>query len=276
MDYRKGWAMALKSLGGFDGGCVLITGATGGIGCELCREFSRSASSVILVGRNEGKLGELAASLANEFGVETRVFVADFADLEAAGKLAQQIRDAGLQIDVLVNNAGFGYDASFIESDWARQRELLQTNIMALVELCWEFAPDMAERGKGGILNVASVAGFMPGPYLSTYYASKAFVQSFTQSLHVELALLGVHVSALCPGPVRTPFWDNAGAGNTALAKMTIDASRVARSAVRALRANKAVCCPGALAKGIVFSSRLMPRCAIARIAARLQSPRSR
>ena len=159
-----------------------------------------------------------------------------------------------------MNNAGFGYDAPFAESSLERQRALVQTNDMALMEFCHAFAPGMAERGHGGILNVASVAGFVPGPYMSTYYASKAFVQSFSSALHMELRPYGVHVTALCPGPVRTPFWDNADAGGTALARMTISAPRVARAAIRALGCNRLLCCPGVLAKVIVFGSRLVPR----------------
>lgn len=268
--------------------CVLITGATGGLGRELCRELCRTfcgdhhckvAASkpytLALVGRSEAKLEQLAQELTSEFEAKIQTFVADFAQENAAEMLVKQVHGAGLQVDILVNNAGFGYDAPFITSDIARQRELLLTNNMALVELCYAFAPDMAARKSGAILNVASVAGFMPGPYLATYYASKAFVQSFTQALHVELFPYGVHVSALCPGPVDTPFWNNAHAGNTVLAHMTINASCVARSALRALKMNKALCCPGLLAKSIVFASRLVPRQGIARIAARLQKPDS-
>ena len=180
---------------------------------------------------------------------------------------------ANLQVETLVNNAGFGYDAPFAESSLERQRALVQTNDMALMELCHAFAPDMAERGHGGILNVASVAGFVPGPYMSTYYASKAFVQSFSSALHMELRPYGVHVTALCPGPVRTPFWDNADAGGTALARMTISAPRVARAAIRALGCNRLLCCPGVLAKVIVFGSRLVPRTWAAAAASALQKP---
>ena len=172
-----------------------------------------------------------------------------------------------------MNNAGFGYDAPFAESSLERQRALVQTNDMALMELCHAFAPGMAERGHGGILNVASVAGFVPGPYMSTYYASKAFVQSFSSALHMELRPYGVHVTALCPGPVRTPFWDNADAGGTALARMTISAPRVARAAIRALGCNRLLCCPGVLAKVIVFGSRLVPRTWAAAAASALQKP---
>lgn len=251
--------------------CVVITGATGGIGRELAREFAQEGRSLALVARSTEKLEALAAELSAEFGVATYAFAADFAQPGAVDALVARVQAAGLVVETLVNNAGFGYDAPFAQSDLARQRALVQTNDMALMELSYAFAPDMAARGHGGILNVASVAGFVPGPYMATYYASKAFVQSFSQALRVELKPYGVHVTALCPGPVRTPFWDNADAGSIALARLTVEAPRVARAAVRALGANKPLCCPGLLAKGIVAGSRFVPRTLAAHAAAALQ-----
>lgn len=257
--------------GGPGAPCVLITGATGGIGRELSREFASAGNTLALVGRSRSKLDALAQELASEFGVQARVFVADLAEPGATDKLVGEVEAAGLQVEVLVNNAGFGYDAPFVQSDRSRQRALVQTNDMALMDLCLAFAPDMAARGHGGILNVASVAGFVPGPYMATYYASKAFVQSFSQALRVELKPFGVHVTALCPGPVRTPFWKNADAGSIALARMTVETPRVARAAVRALGANKPLCCPGLLARAIVIGSRFVPRTWAAKAAAALQ-----
>ena len=179
---------------------------------------------VALVGRNEERLVEAAAQLEFEHNIKAHVIVCDLAKVGAAAKVSARVREMGLVVDVLVNNAGFGYDARFVESDMARQRELILTNDLALVELVGEFAPDMAERKCGGILNVASVAGFMPGPDMATYYASKAFVQSFSQAIHVELRRAGVHVSTLCPGPVRTAFWENADAAHTPISRIALDA----------------------------------------------------
>ena len=254
--------------------CALVTGATGGIGRELCAELARDHGVLALVGRSQAKLDELAKNLAERFDVSVRTFAAHFAQPGAVDVLVAQVRAANLQVETLVNNAGFGYDAPFAESSLERQRALVQTNDMALMELCHAFAPGMAARGHGGILNVASVAGFVPGPYMSTYYASKAFVQSFSSALHMELRPHGVHVTALCPGPVRTPFWDDADAGGTALAKLTIGAPRVARAAIRALGCNRLLCCPGVLAKFIVFGSRFVPRTWAAAAAAKLQKPK--
>lgn len=253
--------------------CALVTGATGGIGRELCAQLARECGTLALVGRDRGRLEELAKDLVERFDVNTHVFAADFAQPGAVDVLVAQVRAANLQVETLVNNAGFGYDAPFTESSLERQRALVQTNDVALMELCHAFAPGMAARGHGGILNVASVAGFVPGPYMSTYYASKAFVQSFSSALHMELRPHGVHVTVLCPGPVRTPFWDNADAGGTALARMTIGAPRVARAAIRALGCNRLLCCPGMLAKTIVFGSRFIPRTWAAAAAASLQKP---
>ena len=254
--------------------CALVTGATGGIGRELCAQLARECGTLALVGRDRGKLEELAKDLVERFDVDTHVFVADFAQPGAVDALASQVQAANLQVETLVNNAGFGYDAPFAESSLERQRALVQTNGMALMELCHAFVPGMVARGHGGILNVASVAGFVPGPYMSTYYASKAFVQSFSSALHMELRPHGVHVTALCPGPVRTPFWDNADAGGTALARMTISAPRVAKAALRALTCNRLLCCPGVLAKFIVFGSRFVPRAWAAVAASALQKPK--
>ena len=225
----------------------------------------------MLVGRSEQKLDAAAEALAAEFGVRVHTVAADLARPNAAERLAEEVRARGLEIDALVNDAGFGYDARFAESDGERQRELVQVNVAALTALCHAFAPGMVARGRGAILNVASVAGFMAGPGMSTYYASKAYVQSFTQALHIELLHTGVHVSALCPGPVRTPFWERAEAGRTALAHTPMPPAAVARAGYAALKANKTLCTPGLAAKVVVFASRILPRSWIARIAWLLQ-----
>lgn len=143
--------------------CALVTGATGGIGRELCAELVRDHGTLAIVGRSRERLDELAKHLSERYDVDVRVFVADFAQPGAIDVLVAQVRAANLQVETLVNNAGFGYDAPFAESSLERQRALVQTNDMALMELCHAFAPDMAARGHGGILNVASVAGFVPG-----------------------------------------------------------------------------------------------------------------
>ena len=252
---------------------ALITGATGGLGFELSRKFAKDGYDLLLVGRNEQKLQDAADKLHEEYGVDAQIMLEDLAQAGAADRIAEEVEARGIQVDALVNDAGFGYDARFIESDEQRQRDLVQVNVMTLMELCRKFAPGMAERHSGAILNVASIAGFMAGPFLSTYYASKAFVQTFTQALHAELRLSGVHVTALCPGPVRTPFWDNADAGKTILAHLTARPQSVARAAWRALKVNKTLCIPGIFPKIIVFLTRLVPRSWMSYCSSLLQLP---
>ena len=256
---------------GRDRETALITGATGGIGSELARCFAKEGYDLVLVGRDEEKLAAAAAALSDEFAIEAQILVQDLAQPDAAAHVAETMRARNVQVDALVNDAGFGYDARFVESDGERQHDLVQVNVAALTELCHAFAPAMAARGHGAVLNVASVAGFLAGPGMSTYYASKAYVQSFTQALHIELLHTGVHVSALCPGPVRTPFWERAGAGRTALAHTPMPPAAVARAGYAALKANKTLCTPGLAAKVVVFASRILPRSWIARIAWLLQ-----
>ena len=253
-------------------GTALITGATGGLGGELARRLAREADALILTGTDAGALERLAAELGRDASPRIETVTCDLSQPGAASELADAVAALGLTVDTLVNCAGFGYDAPFIESDPARQRALVQVNDMALMELCHAFALGMAERGRGYILNVASIAGFLPGPRMATYYASKAFVQSFSQALHAELLASGVHVTALCPGPVRTPFWERADAAHTALAHLALPASAVARAGVRALRWNKALCVPGLFAKLVVLASRVLPRGCMARLAQLLQT----
>lgn len=253
---------------------ALVTGAGGGIGWEFARLFAADGYDVVLVGRDGGKLEDAAARLRAADGVATHVCVQDLSAPGAVERIETTLRERGVVVDALVNNAGFGYDVRFVESDPARQRALMRVNVEALVELCHAFVPGMVERGSGAVLNVASIAGFMPGPFMATYYASKAFVQSFTQALHAELRLSGVAVTALCPGPVRTEFWNAADAGRTALAHLAVSPRRVARSGYRALRWNKTLCVPGLVSKAAVFVTRLVPRSWMAYASASLQIPR--
>lgn len=253
---------------------VLITGASRGIGQELALLFAADGYNLVLVARSEEKLEELSVRLWRDFAVTAYVCPLDLAKYGAAQELVQRIAQWDVCIDVLVNNAGFGYNDTFATSNLDRQQDLLQVDVLAVMELCRLFAPAMIARGSGGILNVASVAGFMPGPYLSTYYASKAFVQSFTQALHVELKPSGISVSALCPGPVSTKFWEVADAKGALAQMVAATPRRVAQAGYRAFKRNKVLCFPGFVAKAAVFLSRLVPRKVTAHISAHLQSLR--
>lgn len=185
---------------------VLITGASSGIGLELAKCFAADQSNLILVARNTAALTVLADELRREHKVEAHVFTVDLSRPEAASEIFTQAGRAGLTVDVLVNNAGFGLHGSFAELPLTRQLEMIQVNVATLVALTGLFLPGMIQRQRGGILNVGSVAGFVPGPNMAVYYATKAFVLSYSEALHEELCSMGITVSNLCPGPTETNF----------------------------------------------------------------------
>jgi short-subunit dehydrogenase len=185
---------------------VLITGASSGIGLELAKCFAADKSNLILVARNTAALEALAEELRRTHTIEVHVITADLAQTTAGLKIFEQTGRAGLTVDVLVNNAGFGLHGSFVELPLARQLEIIQVNIAALVELTGLFLPGMIQRQHGGILNVGSVAGFLPGPNMAVYYASKAFVLSYSEALYEELRGTNISVTNLCPGPTESNF----------------------------------------------------------------------
>ncbi len=185
---------------------VLVTGASSGIGLELARCFAADGARLVLVARNTVALETLAAELRREYQVEAIVLTADLSQPETPGRIFSDLKGRGIVVDVLVNNAGFGAHGLFAELPLDRQLGIIQVNVTALTELTGLFIPGMVERRRGGVLNVASVASFVPGPGMAIYYASKAFVLSFTEALSAELAGTGIIVSALCPGPTATNF----------------------------------------------------------------------
>jgi short-subunit dehydrogenase len=185
---------------------VLITGASSGIGLELAKCFAADKSNLILIARNTAALETLAAELRVQHQIEAHVITADLARPESPQKIFDELKGSGTVVDVLVNNAGFGLHGGFAELPLPRQLEIIQVNVTALVALTGWFLPGMIQRRRGGILNVGSVAGFFPGPNMAVYYASKAFVLSFSEALHEELRGTGIHVTNLCPGPTETNF----------------------------------------------------------------------
>ncbi len=252
---------------------VLITGATGGLGREFVRQYARDGHDLVLVARSQAALEELAGELRGAYGVEVATFACDFSDAGAPSRLYEWTREQGIGVETLVNNAGFGYDAPFMESDLARQEALVEVNVAALTRMTRLFGADMARRGSGGILNVASIASYPEGPFLATYYASKAYVRSLTEAVHTELLGSGVHVCALCPGPVRTDFWERASAGNTVLAHLAVRPEKVVSAGRRALRWNLSSYVPGLAWKFVAFATRLLPRSWVRLAAAQLQRP---
>lgn len=240
---------------------TLITGASAGIGRELARLFAADKSNLVLVARRRDRLEELAEELRREAGVDVRTMAADLGRPDAPQAIADELARDGKPIDVLVNNAGFGALGPFAELGVARQAEMVQVNVAALTHLTRLFLPGMIERGRGGILNVASTAGFQPGPFMAVYYATKAYVISFTEALHDELAGRGVTASCLCPGPTDTEFVAVAEMeGARMFKRRPMTAVRVAEIGYRAFRRGKLLVVPGWLNWLGAFGGRFAPR----------------
>ena len=252
---------------------VLITGGSSGIGLELARCFAVEGCRVVLTARNETALLELADELSVAHSVSAVVLPCDLSRPDAPEQLAEACRQRDLVIDVLVNNAGFGAHGPVSEIPLERQREMVQLNTATLIELSRRFLPGMLQRGRGGVLNVASTAAFQPGgPYMTVYYASKAFVLSFTEGLAEELAGTEIHVTCLAPGPVSTEFGSVAGVEDTAMFKArAMEASKVAWAGYRGLRRGKTLVVPGVRNKLTTLAVRLLPRTVIRKTIARIQ-----
>lgn len=246
---------------------VLITGASSGIGRELARCFAEGGSDLVLVARREDRLRELARNLTSRHGVKVRVLPKDL-NLPAAGReIEDDLRNAGTQVDVLVNNAGFGDRGAFAELELQRQMKMVQVNMGAVTDLTRRFLPGMIERRRGGILNIASTAAFQPGPFMSVYYATKAYVLHFSEGIAEELAGTGVSVTCLCPGPTVTEFGDEANMEGTLLFRMgAMPAARVARAGYDGFRAGKVIVTPGLRNRFVAFSVRTSPRFLVRKI----------
>ncbi len=255
-------------------GRALVTGASGGIGAELARVLATHGHDLVLVARSEGKLASLAAELSGRHGVAAEVVSADLADAAGPRRLADTLRERSLDVHVLVNDAGVGHHGAFAEDDPHMQAALLQLNVVSLTQLTRLLLPDMVARRAGWILNVASTAAFVPGPFMAVYYASKAYVLSLSVALANELSGTGVTVTALCPGPTRTNFGATAGVAGTRLFRSGVmDADAVARAGYAGMQAGKAIVVPGVRNRLIAGSSGLAPRTVTARIARALQEP---
>lgn len=249
---------------------ALITGASLGIGRELAKVFAANGHSLVLVARSEDKLRELAGELEARHRVKVAVIPADLRDPQSPAALHAAVKERGLAVDYLVNNAGFGTTGPFLEQDLKREVDMIQVNVGALVQLCHLFAKDMVTRGQGGVLNIASTAGFQPGPGMATYYATKAYVVSFTEAFGHELRGTGVHVTAFCPGPVQTEFARTAGNAESMLFRVGNIAAPedVARDAYRALLGGRLLAIHGFTNQMGVQMLRISPRALVRRIVA--------
>jgi len=257
---------------------ALVTGASGGIGRELAREFAAGGYDLVLVARSGGKLEELAAELRERHGVAARVLAKDLAKPGTPDEIFQDLAGAGIEVDVLVNNAGFATFGPFAETDLVAEIEEIQLNVAALTHLTKRFLPAMLARRRGGVLNLASTAAFQPGPLMAVYYATKAYVLSFSEALAEELRGTGVTVTALCPGPTTTGFQaraDMAGSGLFSGPLKVMDAAAVARAGYEGFRAGKRLVIPGLINKIGVQSVRVSPRSLVTRLIRGMQAKRS-
>ncbi len=253
---------------------TLITGASAGIGSALAHEFSAHGHELVLIARREQALIALADAVAAKGASRPTVLRMDVARVDAARDIGEALSRRGLEPDIVVNNAGFGLLGSVDSLDRSEQLAMIDLNVRAVTDLSLAFV-DSLERRKGGILNVASVASFLPGPGMAVYYATKAYVLSFSEALHHELAPRGVRVTALCPGPVPTEFQARAGmAGDIFPPLFTSSAERVAEEGYRGLAQGRRVVVPGLANKLVTMLARLVPRPVLLAATARAQKGR--
>lgn len=241
---------------------TLITGATGGIGLAFARVFAARGHDLILVARNEEQLKKIKHSLSSSYGIRVEVFSVDLAGEHALEELFHYVKAQGWRVEILVNNVGFGDHNCFFDTDWQRHKNMLDINITALTHLTYLFGREMRKNRRGRILNVASLASFCAGPYMSVYFASKSFVRSFSEALSEELRPYHVFVTALCPGPVATGFEKNAGLQDSRMFKLlhVSDAAAVARAGYDGLMKGRALVYYGWQTKAAGFLSRVFPR----------------
>ncbi len=240
---------------------ALITGASMGIGLELAKLAAADGHDLILVARSDQRLTALAAELRAAHGANATIVPADLAEPAAPARITDALRKAGLEVEVLVNCAGFGSTGPYWRSDRDRELSMIQVNVTALADLTHRLLGGMVERKRGRVLNVASTAGFVPGPNMATYYATKAFVVSFTEALAHELRGTGVTATALCPGPVATAFSKVAGNDQSILFRVGVDRpERVAALGWNAMNRGRAIVVTGWTNKLAAFGVRFSPR----------------
>jgi short-subunit dehydrogenase len=251
---------------------VLITGASSGIGLELSRLFARNGYDEILVARRRESLEPLVNELATAHGVRIVPVAQDLARPAAAAAVYDEATASGLSVGCLVNNAGVGLYGAFTETSLAAELDMIQLNVMSLVHLTKLCLPDMVRRRRGRVLNVASTAAFLPGPGMAVYYATKAFVLSFSEGIAEEVRDSGVTVTALCPGPTRSGFQDKAKMQASRLMQGSfMDASDVAAAGYRGMLQGRRVIIPGVQNKMVPHLVRVLPRrvvVAVSRLAA--------
>lgn len=256
---------------------ALITGASSGIGAELARIHASRGGDLVITARRQKELEQLKADLESRHGCKVHVIVKDLAEPDASQAIHSDLGSRGIQIDYLVNNAGFGSRGLFYQQEWATNEAMINVNVLALAALTRVFLPGMVARRSGRILNVASMAGFLPGPLQAVYYATKAFVISFSEAIANELAGTGVTVTALCPGPVETEFARRAGTQDVQGFTRMASAHEVAQAGYDAMLQGRTMVVPGLLNKlAIHVLLRLAPRSLATRISRSMMEKRFR
>lgn len=254
---------------------ALITGASGGLGAEFAKLFAADGHDLVLVARRRERLAALAADLGARHGVSAHVVVADLADPEGVAQVISEVDRLGLAITYLVNNAGFGSNGPFADADQAREVAMVQVNDAAPLALTRALLPAMVHRRRGRILNIGSTAGFQPGPYMATYYASKAFLNSFSEALSCEVRATGVSVTLSCPGTTATEFAAVAGSHKSRLKRLAhAEPAAVAREAYEAMMAGRPLVVHGRANRVGVQLLRLAPRSAMRAVVAFINRPR--
>ena len=252
---------------------ALITGASSGIGLELAELFAADGSDLVLVARREDRLKELADRLESEHGVKVHVLPKDLSEPKAPDEIFAQLKKEKIQVDVLVNNAGFGVKGIIPEIDLDQQLDMVQVNVKALTHLTRLFLPGMIERGYGGVLNVGSLAAFQPGPNLAVYFATKAYVLSYTEALAEEISNPDIKISCLAPGPVRTEFGEKSDLEDSLLFKVSLmDSEPVVRAGYEGFRKGKVIVIPGLKQQIVPFLNRFTPRSMVRKIAKKLNT----
>lgn len=241
-------------------GYALITGASSGIGYELATVFAKNKIDAVLVARSEDKLNHLAQMLANKYQIKTKVIAVDLSQRDAPKHVYDKLNNVGIEVDYLVNNAGFGDYGEFKDADWEKEETMLDLNIKALTYFTKLFLPDMLKRNKGRILNLGSTGSFQPCPLMAVYCASKAYVLSFSEALANELKGTNITVTALCPGATKSGFQEKAEIEDSKFVKNLVSAEDVAEFGYNAMMKGKTVAVHGFMNKIMASSVRFIPR----------------
>ncbi len=251
---------------------ALVTGASSGIGLALAEELAAGKTDLVLTARNGAALDRICADLASQHGIRATAISMDLSRPDAPQTLVAAVAERDMAPDILINNAGFATYGPFIDQTLDSQLEMIRLNVSAVVDLTARLLPRMVERRQGHILNVASTAAFQPGPLMSVYYASKAFVLHFSEGIANELNGTGVHVTALCPGPTESGFQERAKMKGSRLVQGSLmDARAVARAGLDGMYSGKAVVIPGIRNRAMALSVRFSPRTWVASIVRHMQ-----